>query len=52
MVFVQEDREMDEETPNAGEYIFEKMVSGMYLGEIARRIILRLAVRQHHISIP
>ncbi|KAK9916707.1 hypothetical protein WJX75_006056 [Coccomyxa subellipsoidea] len=39
----QADREMDETTPNAGEYHFEKMVSGMYMGEVARRIILQLA---------
>ncbi|CAL8467150.1 g6686 [Coccomyxa elongata] len=39
----QVDRELDETTPNAGEYHFEKMVSGMYMGEAARRIILRLA---------
>lgn len=39
---------MDVETPNAGEYTFEKMVSGMYMGEVARRIILRLAV--HHLT--
>lgn len=39
------DAELDETTPNAGEYRFEKMVSGMYMGEVARRIILRLAVR-------
>ncbi len=39
---------MDETTPNAGEYHFEKMVSGMYMGEVARRIILRLAVRSKH----
>lgn len=42
---IQADREMDETTPNAGEYHFEKMVSGMYMGEVARRIILQLAVQ-------
>ncbi len=41
---VQVDRELDAETPNAGSHRFEKMVSGMYLGEVARRVILKLAV--------
>ncbi|CAK0735824.1 hypothetical protein CVIRNUC_000645 [Coccomyxa viridis] len=41
--FTDIDRELDEETPNAGSHRFEKMVSGMYLGELARRAILRLA---------
>jgi hypothetical protein len=41
----QVDEELDAETPNAGTYRFEKMVSGLYMGEVARRIILRLAVR-------
>ena len=27
----------------AGKYMFEKLVSGMFLGDIARRILLRLA---------
>lgn len=39
------DRELDQDTPNAGAHRFEKMVSGMYLGEVARRAILKLAVR-------
>ncbi len=39
------DRELDEDTPNAGAHRFEKMVSGMYLGEVARRAIRKLAVR-------
>ena len=38
------DEELDAETPNAGTYRFEKMISGLYMGEIARRIILQLAV--------
>ncbi|CAL5225298.1 g8097 [Coccomyxa viridis] len=37
------DRELDADTPNAGNHHFEKMVSGMYLGEVARRAILKLA---------
>jgi len=27
----------------AGKYLFEKLVSGMFLGEVARRILLTLA---------
>ncbi|KAG8377915.1 hypothetical protein BUALT_Bualt08G0083200 [Buddleja alternifolia] len=37
------DREMDSESINPGEQIFEKTISGMYLGEIARRVLLRMA---------
>ena len=40
----QVDEEVDADTPNAGEYRFEKMVSGLYMGEVARRVILHLAV--------
>ena len=45
LAWLQMDRELDEDTPNAGAHRFEKMVSGMYLGEVARRAILKLAVR-------
>ena len=45
MSCLQIDRELDADTPNAGNHHFEKMVSGMYLGEVARRAILKLAVR-------
>ena len=41
---LQIDRELDADTPNAGQHRFEKMVSGMYMGEVARRAILKLAV--------
>jgi hexokinase len=34
---------MDFESLNPGEQIYEKMISGMYLGEIVRRILLKLA---------
>ncbi|PIM98716.1 Hexokinase [Handroanthus impetiginosus] len=37
------DREMDAESINPGEQIFEKTISGMYLGEIVRRVLLRMA---------
>lgn len=34
---------LDFESLNPGEQIYEKMISGMYLGEVVRRILLRLA---------
>ncbi|KDP36930.1 hypothetical protein JCGZ_08221 [Jatropha curcas] len=37
------DREMDAASINPGEQIFEKTISGMYLGEIARRVLLKMA---------
>ncbi|KAK6125115.1 hypothetical protein DH2020_041128 [Rehmannia glutinosa] len=37
------DHGLDIESLNPGEQIFEKMISGMYLGEILRRVLLRLA---------
>ncbi|KQK09669.1 hexokinase-6 [Brachypodium distachyon] len=37
------DRALDFESLNPGEQIYEKMISGMYLGEIVRRILLKLA---------
>ncbi|KVI07792.1 Hexokinase [Cynara cardunculus var. scolymus] len=37
------DREMDAESINPGEQLFEKTISGMYLGEIVRRILVRMA---------
>ncbi|KAJ0025185.1 hypothetical protein Pint_09384 [Pistacia integerrima] len=37
------DREMDAASINPGEQIFEKTISGMYLGEIVRRVLLKLA---------
>ncbi|KAK1286693.1 Hexokinase-2 [Acorus calamus] len=37
------DQAMDTESLNPGEQIFEKLVSGMYLGEIVRRVLLRMA---------
>ncbi|XP_074563849.1 hexokinase-2-like [Curcuma longa] len=38
------DHELDAESLNPGEQIYEKLISGMYLGEIVRRVLLRLAV--------
>ncbi|XP_074590099.1 hexokinase-1-like [Curcuma longa] len=37
------DRALDDVSLNPGEQIYEKLVSGMYLGEIFRRVLLRLA---------
>lgn len=37
------DEEMDAESINPREQIFEKTISGMYLGEIVRRVLLRMA---------
>lgn len=38
----EEDIELDKLTPNPGAQYNEKMVSGMYLGEICRRLMLKL----------
>ncbi|OIW16925.1 hypothetical protein TanjilG_00134 [Lupinus angustifolius] len=37
------DNELDVESLNPGEQIFEKIISGMYLGEIVRRVLLKMA---------
>ncbi|CAL9764331.1 unnamed protein product [Musa acuminata subsp. burmannicoides] len=37
------DQTLDTESLNPGEQIFEKLISGMYLGEILRNVLLRLA---------
>lgn len=37
------DNTLDAESLNPGEQIFEKMISGMYLGEILRRVLYRMA---------
>ncbi|XP_021741405.1 hexokinase-1 [Chenopodium quinoa] len=34
---------LDEESLNPGEQIYEKLISGMYLGEIVRRVLYRMA---------
>ncbi|KAK4762877.1 hypothetical protein SAY86_008645 [Trapa natans] len=38
------DVELDADSPNPNYQGFEKMISGMYLGEIVRRIILRMSL--------
>ncbi|KAF3450683.1 hypothetical protein FNV43_RR06772 [Rhamnella rubrinervis] len=37
------DHSLDTESLNPGEQIFEKIISGMYLGEIVRRVLCRIA---------
>ncbi|GMY34375.1 hexokinase-1 [Fagus crenata] len=37
------DHVLDAESLNPGEQIFEKIISGMYLGEIVRRVLCRMA---------
>ncbi|KAI4347055.1 hypothetical protein L6164_007904 [Bauhinia variegata] len=37
------DQSLDAESLNPGEQIFEKLISGMYLGDIVRRVLLRIA---------
>lgn len=37
------DREVDSNSPNSGRQLYEKLISGMYMGEIVRRIIVQLA---------
>ncbi|WJX54793.1 Hexokinase-3 [Trifolium repens] len=47
------DIELDAESPNPNDQGFEKMISGMYLGDIVRRVILRMSLESEmfgHIS--
>ncbi|XP_021278535.1 hexokinase-3 [Herrania umbratica] len=37
------DIELDAESPNSNDQGFEKMISGMYLGDIVRRVILKMS---------
>ncbi|KAK1553701.1 hypothetical protein Q3G72_002317 [Acer saccharum] len=37
------DKDMDAASINPGEQIYEKTISGMYLGEIVRRVLLKMA---------
>lgn len=41
----EEDDIMDKETPNVGEQMNEKMVSGMYLGELCRLVMKKLVAQ-------
>jgi hexokinase len=40
-VRTQADRDIDSESLNPGKQLYEKMISGMYMGEIARRVIVQ-----------
>ncbi|KAL8223355.1 hypothetical protein R6Q57_018830 [Mikania cordata] len=37
------DESLDNDSLNPGEQIFEKLISGMYLGEVLRRVLLKMA---------
>ncbi|XP_047317885.1 hexokinase-3-like [Impatiens glandulifera] len=37
------DVDLDSDSPNPNDQIFEKMISGMYLGDIVRRVLLRMS---------
>ncbi|KAI8534664.1 hypothetical protein RHMOL_Rhmol10G0107700 [Rhododendron molle] len=37
------DASLDAESSNPGSQIFEKLISGMYLGEVVRRVLLKMA---------
>ncbi|XP_006654122.3 hexokinase-7 [Oryza brachyantha] len=39
------DEALDKESLNPGEQIFEKLISGMYLGEIVRRVLLKISLQ-------
>ncbi|NXC73562.1 HXK3 protein, partial [Anhinga anhinga] len=45
-IFTDFDRLVDEKTINVGKQRFEKLISGMYLGEIVRHILLSLVEKQ------
>ncbi|XP_074012223.1 hexokinase-3 [Numenius arquata] len=45
-LFTEFDRMVDEKTINPGKQRFEKLISGMYLGEIVRHILLALVEKQ------
>lgn len=36
------DREVDQQSLNPGKQLFEKMISGMYMGELVRRVVVHL----------
>ncbi|WKX89311.1 hypothetical protein Q1695_008731 [Nippostrongylus brasiliensis] len=42
-IYTRFDREVDKESINPGKQIFEKMIAGMYLGEVARIVLMQLA---------
>ncbi|KAK9857965.1 hypothetical protein WJX84_010542, partial [Apatococcus fuscideae] len=42
-----EDQELDAESDHPGQHSFEKLTAGLYLGDVARRILLRFAQAGH-----
>jgi hexokinase len=40
-IFTDVDRAIDETSLNPGKQLFEKMISGMYLGEVVRRVLVK-----------
>ncbi|ELT98250.1 hypothetical protein CAPTEDRAFT_18168 [Capitella teleta] len=40
-VFTDVDRAIDHDSLNPGKQLFEKMISGMYLGEVVRRVLIK-----------
>lgn len=42
----QYDHDIDNESLNPGKQIFEKMISGMYMGELVRKVLLRLSYQE------
>lgn len=47
--WIEEDRELDAQSRYPGSHHFEKMTAGLYMGDLARRIILRCGL---HLSPP
>lgn len=47
---LEEDRQLDEESTNPGQQSFEKLTAGLYMGDIARRIMRRQATLPIHRS--
>ncbi|KFP04633.1 Hexokinase-2, partial [Calypte anna] len=45
-IFTDFDEQVDEKTINAGKQRFEKLISGMYLGEIVRHILVAMVEKQ------
>jgi hexokinase len=41
-ILTEYDREIDEKSINPGKQIFEKMISGMYMGELVRLVLVKL----------
>jgi hypothetical protein len=48
---LEEDRQLDADSVNPGQQLFEKLTAGLYMGDIARRIMHRQAAGQTHTSL-